>query len=143
MSSRPFRFIHASDFHLEQPLMGVAEVPDHLRELFLDAPYAAAQQVFEAALAEDVGFVVLSGDILQPLATGPRGPLFLAEQFARLAARGIGVYWAGGAVDPPETWPGVVKLPQNVHVFPRGRMEETTIAWESETLARLDRKSVV
>ena len=44
MSTRPFRFVHASDFHLEQPLMGVAEVPDHLRELFLDAPYAAARQ---------------------------------------------------------------------------------------------------
>ena len=44
MATRPFRFIHASDFHLEQPLMGVAEVPDHLRELFLDAPYTAAAQ---------------------------------------------------------------------------------------------------
>ena len=32
MPHRPFRFIHASDFHLEMPLQGVAEVPDHLRE---------------------------------------------------------------------------------------------------------------
>ena len=66
MSTRPFRFVHASDFHLEQPLMGVAEVPDHLRDLFLDAPYTAAGKLFEAVLAEDADFVVLSGDMLHP-----------------------------------------------------------------------------
>ncbi len=118
MSNCPFRFIHASDFHLERPLMGVAEVPDHLRELFLEAPYTAARQVFEAALAEDAKFVVLSGGIVLPADSGPRGPLFLVEQFARLAERGIGVYWAGAAIDPPEAWPAAVKLPRNVHFFP-------------------------
>ncbi len=85
MSIRPFRFIHASDFHLERPLMGVTEVPDHLRELFLEAPYTAAKQVFDAALAEEADFVVLPGGILNPTEAGPRGPLFLAAQFARLS----------------------------------------------------------
>ena len=56
--------------------------------------------------------------------TGPRGPLFLVEQFSRLAERGIDVYWAGGAVDPPEAWPAALALPQNVHVFPHGRVED-------------------
>ncbi len=95
MSNRSFRFLHAGDFHLERPLMGVAEVPDHLRDLFLEAPYLAARRVFDAALAEDVRFVVLTGGICVPSAAGPRGPLFLAEQFVRLAERGIGVYSAG------------------------------------------------
>ena len=39
MSHRPFRFVHASDFHLEMPLQGMAEVPDHLREPLLEAAY--------------------------------------------------------------------------------------------------------
>ena len=137
MSTRPFRFVHAGDFHLEQPLMGVAEVPDHLRELFLDAPYAAARNVFDAALVEDADFVVLSGDIFQPSDTGPRGPLFLVEQFARLAERGIGVYWAGGAIDPPETWPAALELPHNVHRFSRGRVEDVVVERDGEPLARL------
>ena len=38
MSGWPFRFIHASDLHLERPLMGVAEVPDHLRDCFSKPP---------------------------------------------------------------------------------------------------------
>ncbi len=137
MASWPFRFIHASDFHLEQPLMGVADVPDHLRELFLDAPFTAAKQVFDAALVEDAALVVLSGDILHPLSTGPRGPLFLSDQFSRLAARGIGVYWLGGTVDSPEAWPAAVPLPANVHVFPRGRIEEITVRRDGVPLARL------
>jgi DNA repair protein SbcD/Mre11 len=137
MSSRPFRFIHASDFHLEQPLMGVAEVPDHLRELFLEAPYTAARRVFEAALVEDVKFVVLSGGIVAAAVTGPCGPLFLAEQFTRLAERRIGVYWAGATTDPPEVWPAAVRLPQNVHVFARGRVEDLLVQSDAGPLARV------
>ncbi len=137
MSNRPFRFIHASDFHLERPLMGVAEVPDHLRELFLESPYTAACRVFEAALAEDVRFVVLPGGIVTPSSVGPRGPLFLAEQFARLAERGIDVYWAGSMIDPPEAWPTAVRLPKNVHFFPRGRVEETLIGDDAGPFVRL------
>lgn len=137
MSTRPFRFVHAGDFHLEQPLMGVAEVPEHLRDVFCDAPYTAAARVFEAALAEDAELVVLSGDILHPAGTGPRGPLFLVEQFHRLAERGIGVYWAGGTVDPPDSWPAALRLPQNVHVFPPGRVEEVTLDDGAAPVARL------
>lgn len=127
MANRPFRFLHASDFHLETPPHGVTEVPEHLTDLFLEAPYAAAEQVFEIALAEEVACVVLSGDLLSPQQTGPRGPLFLVDQFARLAERGIPVYWVGGGIDPPEAWPSAIRLPENVCRFPVGRVESFTI----------------
>ncbi len=137
MSIRPFRFIHASDFHLERPLMGVAEVPDHLMDLFLEAPFSAAKAVFDAALAEDADFVVFSGGILNASEIGPRGPIFLAEQFVRLAERGIEVFWAGSMIDPPESWPAAEKLPQNVHFFPRGRVEGLLVQGEAGPLARV------
>ena len=106
MSSRPFRFVHASDFHLERLPSGLAEVPDHLRELFIESAYVAAEKVFETVLSEEAEFLVLSGDILDPRQTGPRGPLFLVEQFNRLAEREIPVYWAGGrAVAKQDSWP--------------------------------------
>ena len=72
MSIGPFRFIHASDFHLEQPPTGLLEIPDHLREVLIDAPLNGAHEVFEAAVSDAVDFVVLAGDILDPLAAGPR-----------------------------------------------------------------------
>src|SRR5688500_16143497 len=105
MSAGPFRFLHAAGFHLEQPLYGVGELPDHLRELFLEAPYLAAERVFESAVAQAVDFVVLVGDLLDPDLTGPRGPIFLLEQFARLHERGIAVYWAGRLADEADVWP--------------------------------------
>lgn len=137
MSDPTLRFIHAADFHLERPLGGVTEVPDHLRDLFIEAPYLAAERVFEAALAEEVDFLVLAGDLLEAQRTGPRGPVFLADQFERLAARQIAVYWAGGRVDPPEAWPEAVRLPDNVHVFPAGPPEHRIHQRDSVAVARL------
>src|SRR5262245_61855813 len=97
--SAPFRFLHASDLHLERPLSGITEAPDHLRSLFLEAPYQAAERLFELAVSEKVDFVVLAGDVLDPSLCGPRGPIFLCEQFRLLNDRSIVVYWAGGEVD--------------------------------------------
>ncbi len=137
MAQPPFRFVHASDFHLERPLYGVADVPDHLRELFLDAPYRAALRVFDLAASEQVEFLVLSGDILQLESAGPRGPAFLLEQFARLKDHGIAVYWAGGHVDPPELWPVALDLPDNVRLFSRTQPDELFHQRDGAPLARL------
>jgi DNA repair exonuclease SbcCD nuclease subunit len=122
MTAYAVRFLHASDFHLEQPAYGLSEVPESLRELLVDAPYRAAANVFRTALAERVDFVVLCGDLVQPWSSGPRGPLFLIEQFQLLGERGIPVYWATGKVDEPEAWPRDYVLPNNVHRFDRGRL---------------------
>ncbi|MCH8047403.1 MAG: DNA repair exonuclease, partial [Planctomycetes bacterium] len=137
MSNWPFRFIHAGNFHLEQPIYGVAEVPDHLRETFLEAHFRAALRVFDAALAEEVDFVVLSGDLVQSQRVAPRSLVFLARQFERLAERNVAVYWAGGAVDPPHAWPAAIALPDNVHVFPVGRAADFLHQRDEKPLARL------
>ena len=92
MAERRLRFIHASDFHLERPLQGVGEVPDHLRDAFLEAPYHAAEQVFETAIAEQADFLVLAGDIIESAAAGPHGADFLRQQFQRLADHDVAVY---------------------------------------------------
>ncbi len=137
MSQRPFRFVQTSDLHLEQTLRGVSEVPDHLRETFLEARYIRARNMFEAALFEGAAFVILCGDVLHPFYTGPRGIMFLREQFARLAEREISVYWAGGAVDPPDAWPAALGLPGNVPFFPHGRVDEFIHEYQCEPVARL------
>jgi len=137
MSNRSFRFVHASDLHLELPPIGIAEIPDHLRELFIESAYWAAERVFETALAEGAEFLVLAGDVFQPQRTGPRGPLFLAEQFGRLRERDIAVYWAGGQIDPPNAWPSAIALPENVHRFPQGQVKEFVHQRDGAPLARL------
>jgi hypothetical protein len=137
MASGPFRFLHAADFRLEQPLCGVPETPDHLRTLFVEAPYDAASRVFDAAVGHGVDFVVLAGNLLDVVQAGPRGAIFLIEQFRRLAERKIQVYWAGGETDSPQRWPTALRLPENVHIFDCDRVEEIVHERYGKPLVRL------
>lgn len=135
--SEPLRLVHASDIHLERPIHGLAEVPDHLRELFIEAPYQAAERVFETALAERADAVLLAGDVLNVDRAGPPAIVLLLDQFARLGDHGIAVYWAGGEVDHPDLWPRSVALPANVHVFPVGRVETCELARGGDVVAKV------
>ena len=137
MTSQGFRFIHASDFRLEAPVDGLMESPDRLGDAILDAPRVAAERVFTAALKEKVDFVVLTGDLLSPRDTGPRGLLFLIEQFARLEAERIPIYWASGRSDSPDAIPSAFRFPENVHIFPVGTIEEVFYNRDGSTLARI------
>jgi hypothetical protein len=137
MLGRPFRFLQASDFHLDQPLYGLAEVPDHLVELLADAPYQAATRVFDLALAENVDFVLSVGGLVDPHRAGPRGLRFLCEQFARLAEREIAVYWATSASDGRERWPANMHWPANVHHFASERMERVNHSRRGEAICQL------
>ncbi|MEM9353965.1 MAG: DNA repair exonuclease [Planctomycetota bacterium] len=136
-AKQPLRLVHASDFHLEDTLGGVAEVPDHLREVFLTAPFLAAEQVFELAIAEGADALLLSGDIANLELAGPRAVAFLTEQFDRLNDHNIGVYWAGGVADPPGSWPPSTALPENVHRFPASGVEDFVLERRGERLARI------
>ncbi len=137
MSDRPFRFLHASDFRLDVVMRGLAEVPDHLRDRLLDAPYTAARRVFDTAISERVAFVLLSGNIIQPDRAGPRGTAFLVEQFERVAAAGIDVYWAASESDRPEALPPVLAMPRNVHIFARDHIGEYLHTGDGPPLARI------
>jgi len=137
MSQPPLRFVHASDLHLESPLGGIAEVPEHLHDRFLDAPFTAARQVFETVVTEGADALLLSGDVVDFDNVGPRAVVFLAEQFRRLGDHGIAVYWASGDADPVGTWPACMELPANVHVFPVGKVESLLHTRDGKKVARI------
>jgi hypothetical protein len=124
MAGQHFRFLHAGDFALHEPLVALAEAPAAIRELLIDAPYAATERVFSTAIEERVDFVVLAGDLVDLKLATPRAIAFLLEQFQRLDAHGIAVYWAGGTHDPPQDWPAVARLPKSVQVFSALEAEE-------------------
>ena len=117
MSDQPFRFLHSADFQLDQPLHGLTEIPDHLRDVLIDGSYRAAQRVFDTAVSEKVAFICLSGNLLNLLVPTARSLSFLHEQFGRLADLGIAVYWTGGHQDAPRHWPAAIPLPDSVHHF--------------------------
>ena len=137
MPSRSFRFLHSSDLHLEQPVGGFAEISDTLRQLLIDAPYRAAEKLFDAAIHEHVEFVVLAGDVVHATQAGPRALLFLSEQFERLGQHGIAIYWCGGSIDALEQWPQAMRLPDNVYRFATDRVTVFAHRHGEEAVAQL------
>ncbi|MFM7975522.1 MAG: exonuclease SbcCD subunit D [Pirellula sp.] len=137
MGKESIRFLHAGDFHLERPMQDLTDIPEHLKAALVDAPWKAAEAVFESAIVENVDFVLLTGDLLNPISTGASGPAFLLDQFERLAQRNILVYWAGGSVDEPDRWPEAVSLPSNVHYFSKKEVESVVFRRNGSALATI------
>lgn len=135
MPGESFRFIHASDFHLEKPLSDLDSLPPHLREAIAAAPWKAAEAVFQAALADNVDFLVLSGDLLSPQAAGPRGMSMLLDWFDRLHAKETPVFWTAGSADDPQRWPEAAPLPPNVTLFPKDRAVAVPVQRAGRTIA--------
>ncbi len=121
--SNAFKFLHASDLHLDRAISGIAEIPSHWKQSLTNAPYDAAERLFDLAINERVDFVLLAGDVVDLDLGGPRSIAFLLGQFERLASKNIHVYWCGGGVDQTEHWPKAIELPANVTTFPSTLVE--------------------
>lgn len=108
------RFIHASNFRLGQVVSGIGQVPETLRDALLTAPWRAAGNVFEQAIAHRVDFVLLNGDILPTGVEQGRALGFLCEQFGRLEQHGIQVFWRTPVGTEFQEWGGCFHWPGNV-----------------------------
>jgi DNA repair protein SbcD/Mre11 len=124
MSGHHFRFLHTGGFLLDQPLTGLTEIPEPLTDLLIDAPFAAAQKAFDAAIEERVDFVALNGDLLDLTRPSVRAISLLLDNFERLDAQGITVYWACGRLDQAQDWPTAASLPARVRQFSATAPEE-------------------
>jgi len=135
MSGQAFRFLHASDLHLERSIGGLTEIPNHLRTELRDAPLEALRAIVDVAIEEQVEFIVLAGDVVDPHQGGPRALAYLSEQFRRLAEADIAVYWAGGRVDSPERFPKDWLVADNVHYFATKQIEQIVHERDGEPIA--------
>lgn len=141
MSGESFRFIHAGDFHLETPLSDLDTLPPSLKEAIVSAPRTAAAAVFEAALAENIDFLVLTGDLLSPAAAGPHGMSLLIDGFEKLAARNKPVFYVTGIADDSAKWPDTIPLPPNVHLFSKTAAELVPVVRSGRTICMVAGRS--
>jgi hypothetical protein len=129
------KFLHASDFHLECAVESLAEIPPHLKTTLANAPFLAVENLVQLAIAEQVDFMLLAGDVLDIDAGGPRAATFLATQMERLAERNIPVFWCSGQVDRPDRWPAAVPLPANVTTFTSTGFERVPVIRSGQPIA--------
>ena len=141
MEGHSFRFLHTSGFHLASTLFGIADPPEHLQSLLVDAPFHAAEGVFEAAIREEVDFLVLCGDILDPSTAGPAAVAFLQQKFEQLSSRKIAVYWAASKTDLAGDLLFHLDFPANVRIFSCDVVETLTHSRSDRPVAMLTGRS--
>lgn len=114
-----FKFIHASDLHLDSPFMLRRGRDEELRSILLDASIRALVRLCDLAIEQSVDFLVLAGDVYDGIERGVRAELALRRELLRLEAAGIEVFMAFGNHDPVESVSNEdISWPDNLKRFP-------------------------
>ncbi len=98
--SKRVTFIHASDLHLGAPFRGLRALSSKWANRLLSAIPESYDRMVDAAIARDVDFVVVSGDIFDSARPSYGDYLHFFEGLERLGEAGIPVYLITGNHDP-------------------------------------------
>ncbi|MCS3731355.1 metallophosphoesterase family protein [Bradyrhizobium betae] len=122
-----FRFLHTGDIHLDSPLKGLAGQEGPAAELIRTATRQALANLVDAALKEEVSFVIIAGDLYDGDWRDYQTGLYFVRQMGRLAAAQIPVYLIYGNHDAESQITRRLTLPENVKVFSSRKAQTFTI----------------
>lgn len=121
------KFIHAADSHLDSPLRGLERYEGAPVEEIRGATRRAFENLIELALAEEVDFVLLAGDLFDGDWRDYNTGLYFVRQMQRLHAAAIPVLIASGNHDAASQITRSLRLPENVTTFSTRRAESVVI----------------
>ena len=112
-------FLHAADLHLGAPLQSLGtRVSPEVRDRALALVRRAFENLVDLAIAEEVAFVVLAGDVYDSADRDPAARRRVLLGLRRLTEAGIPVFIAHGNHDPLTAAALAAELPEGVAVFP-------------------------
>lgn len=111
------KFIHCADVHLDTPLQGLAEYPGAPVNEIRSATRRAFEKLLDAALSEEVDFVIIAGDLYDVGLKSFESALFFNKSMLRLKEAEIDVYLIHGNHDAASKLIKQLRPPSNVHVF--------------------------
>jgi DNA repair exonuclease SbcCD nuclease subunit len=117
MTDKAIQFLHAADIHLDSPLNGLERYEGAPVEQIRGATRRAFENLVELAVAEQVGFVVLAGDLYDGDWKDYNTGLFFISQMSRLRDEGIKVFVVAGNHDAASQITKALSPPDNVHIF--------------------------
>lgn len=138
------KFLHTADVHLDSPMLGLARYGDTAP---IDQIRGATRRAFESlvdlALAEDVSFVVVAGDLYDGERDDFQTAIFLQRQLRRLTEAGVPVVIAWGNHDAANQITKRLSLPAGVHLLPADEagtvfLEEAAAACHGRSYPRRD-----
>lgn len=135
------RFLHAADIHLDSPLRGLERYEGAPVEAIRLSTRRAFENLINLALAEDVAFVLIAGDLYDGDWEDYNTGLYFCAQVARLQKRNIPVFLIAGNHDAESRMTRRLDLPKNVHLFPSQqpstiRLEELRVAIHGQSFAQ-------
>lgn len=140
--AKQITFIHAADLHLGAPLRGLRAVSPALGERLSRAIPEAYDRLVSTAIAREVDFVVLAGDIFDQAQPSYANYLQFVDGLQRLDEAGVPVYMIGGNHDPMTSWQGsFADLPANTCMFPGDRPGFSVYRKAGEPLALIGGRS--
>ena len=118
-----FKFIHAADLHLDSPLVNLDRYDGAPADELRGATRQALDNLVELAIAEQVRFVLIAGDLFDGDSKDFNTPLYFRKKMLELGGAGIDVYVVQGNHDAQSRMKKAFKLqlPPNVHLFPTQR----------------------
>lgn len=122
------RFLHAADIHLDSPLRGLDAEEGAPVEVIRGATRRALGNLVDLAIAEDVAFVLIAGDIYDGNWPDYRTGIFFVQQIARLLQGGRKVFAIRGNHDAENHMTRSLRLPDGVRLLDHKRPETVVLA---------------
>lgn len=115
MAVTPFRFVHATNLQLDEPLAGLGtSLTGDARHLAEDATLLAWGRMVDLCIDSQVELLLLTGNSFDASSGSLRARVALERGFEKLAAHQIEVFITPGSSDPLECWNRGPALPPNV-----------------------------
>jgi len=111
------KFIHAADIHLDSALRGLERYEGAPVDEIRSATRRAFDNLVELAIDEEVGFVLLAGDLYDGDWKDYNTGLYFIERMARLREADIRVFMVAGNHDAASQITKHLRLPENVTMF--------------------------
>ena len=127
LRSMTVRFIHASDLHIDSPLIGLDRYPGAPAGELRSATRAALANLVDLAIAEKADFLVLAGDLYDGDWTDFNTGLYFRIQMARLRDAGVPVFVVKGNHDAESQITRTLTAPDNVVEFPSSHAHTHTL----------------
>jgi DNA repair exonuclease SbcCD nuclease subunit len=121
------KFIHTADIHLDSPLHRLEAYEGAPVEEIRQASRRAFENLIELAIAENVDFVLIAGDLFDGDWKDYNTGLYFIKQVHRLKKADIDVFIVSGNHDAAGRMTRALSYPENVHVFSHKKPETQTI----------------
>ena len=116
--TRKITFLHTADLHFGAPMRGFCDLSEQWATRLRSAISEAYDRVIDAALANDVDFVVIAGDMFDTSGASYADYLHFFEGLQKLDDARISTYLTTGNHDPYSVWRNDFdRLPPSCHLL--------------------------